>query len=219
MNKKTVFLAALGAFLLAFIGAAWLYAAQQEKTAAERAAVNQASLIRMHAPTLGPSDAPVVIVEFMDPACEGCRAFYPLVKQIMAANPDKVRLVLRYAPFHTGSDQVVAVLEAARRQGKFWPALDALFASQSEWTQHHTAQVGLVWKHLDGLGLDMDRMALDMTAPEIAKVVAQDLEDARTLNVSKTPEFFVNGKPLPKFGADQLQKLVDEALADARKRR
>jgi hypothetical protein len=34
----------------------------------------------------------------------------------------KIRLVLRYAPFHRGSDTIVAALEASRRQGKFWPA-------------------------------------------------------------------------------------------------
>jgi protein-disulfide isomerase len=55
----------------------------------------------------------------------------------------------------------------------------------------------------------------DMNAPEIARLIAQDLEDARSLNVSKTPEFFVNGKPLPSFGFEQLKALVDDALASA----
>jgi len=213
MTKKHLFFAAAGSLLLAFIGAAWLYSAQQEKAAAERAEINKTALVRMHAPTLGPSDAPVVIVEFLDPACETCRAFYPLVKQMMAANPDKIRLVLRYAPFHPGSERVVAALEAARRQGKFWPALETLLSAQGEWTEHHTAQIGLAWRHLEELGLDMERLAFDMTAPEIARVIEQDLQDARTLNVSKTPEFFVNGKPLPQFGARELQNLVSEALA------
>lgn len=78
--------------------------------------------------------------------------------------------------------------------------------------------MGRVWKHLDGIGLNMERMAFDMTSPDIANVIAQDLADAQTLNVSKTPEFFVNGKPLPSFGFDQLKKLVDRALADHRTR-
>lgn len=70
--------------------------------------------MRLHSPALGRADAPVVIVEFLDPACGTCRDFYPFVKQMMAANPEKIRLVLRYAPFHQGSDRVVAMLEAAR---------------------------------------------------------------------------------------------------------
>lgn len=58
-------------------------------------------------------------------------------------------------------------------------------------------------------------MQLDMTAPQIADMIAQDLNDARALNVSKTPEYFVNGRPPPSFGYDQLKRLVDSALAGA----
>jgi protein-disulfide isomerase len=41
------------------------------------------------------------------------------------------------------------------------------------------------------------------------------VEDGKTLNVNKTPEFFVNGRPLPSFGYDQLRNLVQEELARA----
>jgi protein-disulfide isomerase len=214
MNQKTLFAVALSALAVLFVGAAMFYSAQQEKEATQRAEANRAALQRMHAPTLGRADAPVVIVEFLDPACETCSAFYPLVKQMLAANPDKIRLVLRYAPFHNGSDKVVAVLEAARKQGKFWPALEALLATQAQWAPHHTPQVALVWKQLEGLGLNFEQMAFDMTAPEIGRVIAQDLADARALNVTKTPEFFVNGRPLPSFGYEQLKSLVDRALQE-----
>ena len=218
MKQKTLFIAALAILLLAFVAGMLIYSAQQEKQAEQLAETNRTALLRMHAPTLGKADAPVVIVEFLDPACETCRRFYPLVKEMMAANPDKIRLVLRYAPFHNGSDKIVTVLEAARKQGKFWPALEALLASQADWAPHHTPQVALIWKHLEGLELDMEHMALDMTSPEIAKVIAQDLADAQTLNVTKTPEFFVNGKPLPSFGYEQLKRLVDDALDEARRK-
>jgi protein-disulfide isomerase len=134
----------------------------------------------------------------------------------MAANPNKIRLVLRYAPFHDGSDKVVAALAAARKQGKFWPALEALLAAQPQWVLNHRPQVGLIWKHLEGLGLNLEQVRADMESPEIARMIAQDLDDARVLNVSKTPEFFVNGRPLPSFGFDELKALVDKALVAAR---
>ena len=140
---------------------------------------------------------------------------YPFVKQLMAANPDRVRLVVRYAPFHRGSDQVVAMLEAARRQGKFWPALEALLAAQAGWVKNHTAQPDLAWKHLEGLGLDLERMRSDMAAPDVAAVIALDLKDAAALDVTRTPEYFVNGRPLPVFGYDPLAKLVNDALASS----
>ena len=216
MKQKTVFVVTALVLLLAFVSGALFYSSKQEEAAIKLAEANRAVLLRMHSPTLGKADAPVVIVEFFDPACETCRVFYPMVKQLMAANPDKIRLVLRYAPFHNNSDKVVAVLEAARKQGKFWPTLEALLASQGNWVQHHTAQVALVWKHLEGLGLNMEQMAFDMTSPHIEKVIALDLADARTLKVTKTPEFFVNGQPLPSFGFEQLKVLVDKALGQSK---
>ncbi len=216
MKQKTVFIASAIVLLLVFIAGALFYASQQEKAATALAEANHAALIRMHSPALGKADAPVVIVEFLDPACETCRAFYPMVKKLIAANPDKIRLVLRYAPFHNGSDKIVAVLEAARKQGKFWPVLEALLASQADWAPHHTPQVALVWRHLEGIGLNMEQMAFDMLSTDVDKVIAQDLADARTLKVTKTPEFFVNGRPLPSFGYEQLKSLVEDALAKAR---
>ena len=87
-----------------------VHSAQDQTVSAE-----QTRLVRMHSPILGPQGAPVTIVEFFDPACETCRAFYPIVKSLMAKYPEDVRLVIRYAPFHRGSDQVVKLLEAARR--------------------------------------------------------------------------------------------------------
>ena len=149
MKQKTIFIVAAAFFLLVFFAGAAFYSSQKTQEATQQAETNSAALMRMHSPSLGPIDAPVVIVEFFDPACETCRAFYPLVKEMMAANPDKIRLVMRYTPFHQGSDQVVAVLEAARKQDKFWPVLEALLTSQSQWTQHHTAQVSLVWPQLE----------------------------------------------------------------------
>jgi protein-disulfide isomerase len=217
MKQKTLFVIAVVCLLLGFIVAALLYNVEREEQAGQATAANSAALVRMHSPALGRADAPVVIVEFLDPACETCAAFYPLVKQILAANPDKIRLVLRYAPFHKGSDQVVAALEASRKQGKFWPALEALLATQADWAPHHAAEVARIWPHLERAGVNLQQLRIDMAAPEIAGVIEQDLLDAQTLKVSKTPDFFVNGRALPSFGHEQLKALVDEALSAARR--
>lgn len=217
MKQKTLFITASILLLLAFVGGTLVYNIEREDQAGQFVAANNAALVRMHSPSLGRIDAPVVIVEFLDPACETCAAFYPLVKQIIAANPDRIRLVLRYAPFHKGSDQVVAALEAARKQGKFWPALEALLAAQADWAPHHAAEVARIWPHLERAGLDVKQLRSDMNAPAIANVIEQDLLDAQTLKVAKTPDFFVNGKPLPRFGYEPLKQLVDEALATAKR--
>jgi protein-disulfide isomerase len=216
VKQKTQFIAAAVAMVLLFVGGTLAYNASKPTASEPISAANQAALVRAHSPTVGAAEAPVVIVEFLDPACETCATFYPMVKEMLAANPGRIRLVLRWAPFHNGSQDVVAMLEAARRQDKFWPALEALLASQAYWAPDHTPQVALAWKQLAGLGLNQEKLQADMASPEIIQLIAQDLDDARTLNVTMTPEYFVNGKPLPSFGFEQLTQLVDDALKQAR---
>lgn len=216
MKHVTLLIVSVVTLSLAFVVGIWLHNLNEGKSVVRVPEADRAALIRMHAPTLGKIDAPVVIVEFLDPACETCRDFYPLVKEIMAAKPDQIRLVVRYAPFHKGSDNVVAVLEAARKQGKFWQTLEALLATQTAWAPNHAAQIDLVWRQLDGLGLDLEKLKADMVSPEITQRIAQDIADARTLNVRKTPVFFVNGRPLVNFGYEPLKALVEDALKATR---
>lgn len=212
MKQKNLFIAAAALLIIAFFVGAFYYKKQQAAQAAQIASQNQVALARPDAPSFGNADAPVHIVEFFDPACGTCRDFYPMVKALMAEHPGKIRLSMRYAPFHPGSEPVVKALEAARKQGQFRQTLEALFASQADWVQNHSANVGSIWRHLDPLGLDMGRLQGDMNSPEIDSMIARDLADAKTMNVTMTPEYFVNGKPLPSFGFDQLKTLVEDAL-------
>lgn len=212
-NKKTVFIVSAIVLLLVFVLGTLVYNRDKLDKSAKVAEQNLTFLAREHAPKLGPAEAKVHIVEFFDPACGTCREFYPMVKDLMKANRDKVRLSLRYAPFHAGSDNVVRILEAARKQDKFWQTLEAVLASQPFWAPNHKAEVGLVWPQLGNLGLDIERIKRDMYAPEIDSVITQDLADAKALNVTMTPEFFVNGRPLPDFGYEQLRNLVNDAVA------
>lgn len=219
MQKKMVYVLGIVALLATLAVVGWLVfggQVSQNSAGVQSASVDPSALIRPHSPTEGKPEAPVVIVEFFDPACGTCRMFYPEVKALMAQYPNRIRLVLRYAPFHQGSDKVVAVLEAARRQGKFWPALEAMFAGQDDWASNHTAKVDLVWKYLEPVGLNMEQLAFDVTAPEVQQSIAQDMRDANTLGVSQTPEYFVNGKPLPSFGLAQLKQLVADEVARTR---
>ena len=182
---------------------------------AARSVDARAALERMSAVTIGAPAAKVHIVEFLDPACETCRDFYPLVKKIMADNPDRIRLSVRLIAFHNGSDFVVRLLYAARKQDQFWPVLTRLLATQQAWAINHTVQPDLVWQQVTSLGLDDQQLRKDMESPEVAAAATQDMQDAKALKVTQTPEFFVNGQGLPTFGYEQLQGLVADALARA----
>ena len=208
--------------VLLILGVAFYFGmdAYRDRTQAEqdtRVAVERGRLVRMHTPIIGPQNAPVTIVEFFDPACETCRAFYPIVKNLMAQHPKDVKLVIRYAPFHQGSDQVVKLLEASKRQGKYWPVLEGVLAAQPQWADHGNPNVELAYKAAELAGLDLQKALVDAADPSIDAVLQQDVQDLKALGVNKTPTFFVNGRPLPSFGAEQLAALVAQEVASAKK--
>ena len=137
MTRRPLILSILVVGLAVFAAASWFATRPAAITATATGTLppEQAeALLRPYSPILGPEQAPVTIVEFFDPACEACRAFYPTVKQIIAEHGAAVRVVLRYTPFHgEGSEEAIRVLEAARMQGVFEPVLQAIMREQPQW--------------------------------------------------------------------------------------
>ncbi len=176
------------------------------------AAAREAALASQNAPSYGDPNAKVHIVEFLDPACETCAVFYPMVKEWMSQVPGEIRLSVRHVAFHSGAEHAVKVLEASRQQGKYWETLEALLASQGQWTQNHTVLPEKIGPAIASVGLDMDKLMADMNSMESLIRVEQDKKDAVLLKISKTPTYFVNGRPLPSFGAQQLANLIGEEL-------
>jgi len=212
MNKAFASILIFAAVLLVVIVAVLSYESSLRDTASNRV-VDSEYLYRDHAPAYGSDNAKVTIVEFLDPACGACRAFYPLVKQQLEQYGDKVRLEIRMLPFHSQVDQVVTALDAAQYQGKFWQALHVTLQFQDQWAIQHVAYVDKLYPILASAGIDIDKLKNDMTNPNIAKHIAQDSADAVALNVTKTPSFYVNGKPLTVFGYDQLVELIASEVA------
>ena len=212
MKNKTQVPIAAAIILIVFVLAVVIYNEQKTKEINAAANENSSYLMRDYSPTTGNRNAKVTIVEFFDPACGTCKAFHPFVKHLMSKNPGKIKVVMRYTPFHKGSDYVVKLLEAAKLQNKFWETLEAAYESQSVWSSHDNPQPEKLWMRLGGVGLDLKRAKVDMQSATIAQHIQQDMSDARQLQVTKTPGFFVNGKPLVQFGYEQLQALVESEI-------
>lgn len=215
MNRRTT-VAAVAAVALIGFGIAGYFYTNGPKDEPVAPPQESSTLVRPHSPVLGPADAPVTIVEFFDPSCEACRAFYPIVKEIMEQYPTDVRVVLRYAPFHDGSDEAIRILETARMQNLFVPVLEALLAQQPEWAPHDGPQLDKAWVVAGVAGLDIAKAKAEKLAPHIMATLNLDVADGKSVGVSGTPTFFVNGKPLPNFGTDDLKKLVDDEVAAVR---
>ena len=120
MKKQFLVIFSSVLLILLFVLGVHVYKSLLSEKIGFMARENASIFVREHSQTLGREDAKVYLVKFSDPACETCSAFHPFVKHLMAAHPGKIKLVLRYAPFHDGADYFVKILEAAKRQGKFW---------------------------------------------------------------------------------------------------
>lgn len=208
MKRASVVIAAVSLLIAVFATATYLYNTQKQQQAEANAERHYSVLERAHSPTLGEKNSRVTIVEFFDPACETCRAFSPILKEMVNNYPDKIRLVLRYLPLHQGSEEVVKYLDAANQQGKFWELLDRAYETQQGWTQHHVVQLDEFARMLTYTSMDIVKANEAVKSPELAQRIQQDIADAKTLNVTKTPGFFVNGRPLTKFGYQEFVDLV-----------
>jgi protein-disulfide isomerase len=206
-RKKIMILSSVFAIVIFAISSfAWLQYSQSNQSIRPKLAA--ALLERDYSPSFGPGNAKVTVVEFFDPACEACRAFYPVVKEILSKYPKDVRVVLRYTAFHEGSDEVVKILEASRLQNLFKPVLEAILTRQPEWAVHGQPKIEKAWQIAVSAGLNLARAKIDIQDPKFTALLEQEALDVQSAGIEKTPTFFVNGKSLPSFGAQQLFDLV-----------
>lgn len=211
-SRSSIAAAGVAVLVIALVAATYLYEGDGTQSLQDGETAREAALASKQSPTLGNPNAKVHIVEFLDPACETCALFFPMVKQWMTDVPDDIRLSVRHVAFHTGSDYAIRILEASRNQDKYWQTLEALLASQNQWVQHHVVQPDRVGPAIAAVGLNMEQLMADMNSVAVMQRVEQDKKDSIVLKVSATPDYYVNGRPLPSFGQRQLAALIREEL-------
>jgi len=171
-------------------------------------------LIKPHSPIKGAFSAKATLVEFLDPECEACAATYPYVKKIAQEFEKDLQIVVRYMPYHRNSKYVANILEGARAQNKYWEALDLLFATQSQWADHHNPKPELIPLILKPLGLNMDKIVADARAGKYDAQINEDFEDGKKVGVRGTPTFFVNGTMLDELSYDALKSSIERAVSN-----
>jgi len=141
------------------------------------------------APTRGPADARVTLVEFSDFQCPFCIAATPQLESVLKAYPSQVKLVFKEFPLDSHSQAALAAAAAlsARNQGKFWPMYDRLFAQQGNLSRKGILALA------SGAGLDMKRFQTDLDSAEVKKAVDKDITDGEHIGVDSTPTLFMNG--------------------------
>jgi len=153
------------------------------------------------APFIGPSQAPITIAEFSDFQCPFCGKVGPTLDQIRKAYGDNIKLVWKHYPLdmHPNAKPAALAAEAANSQGKFWEYHDKMFANQSKLGLNDLKQ------YAKDVGLDTAQFEKDLVDPGKKKRMDDDVAEARSLGITGTPAFFVNGhflngaKPFSEF--------------------
>jgi protein-disulfide isomerase len=145
-----------------------------------------------NAPTLGPADATLTIIEFADFECPHCARSSQTLHTLMKMRPGQVRWIFKSFPLGiaTGGVYIHEAALAAHEQGKFWEMHDLLFASIG-----HVGRRDIP-KFAQQLDLDMDAFMAVMTSRKYRDRVIREIGEGKEAGVPGTPTYFVNGQRL-----------------------
>lgn len=176
-------------------------------------AMYRASIDLTGAPSRGPGQAGVTIVEFSDFHCPFCRRVQPTLQQVLEKYPTQVRLVYKHFPIDNLHPQARRAAEAswcAQQQHRFWEFHDAVYANSPDASDATLATLAAK------SGLDMKVFDACVASGKASPVVQAHIDEGTHYGVNGTPGFFVNGRflsgavPLGSFSA-----IIDEELANA----
>jgi protein-disulfide isomerase/uncharacterized membrane protein len=144
-------------------------------------------------PRLG--NGSVTVVEFADFQCPACAVVAPMLQQL--ATSDEVTLVYRHFPLtsiHANADAAARAAEASKLQGAFYAMGEALYASQSAWSDAPRPEADAHFAAVAArLGLDVDRWRADYGSAAVRQAVAADVGTATELGLNGTPTIFIDG--------------------------
>jgi NhaA family Na+:H+ antiporter len=140
---------------------------------------------------LGPSQAPITLVEYGSYACPHCRAANERIAEVRTQFGERLRYVFRHRPL-TGSDiarRAAELAEWADGPERFWDAHVALMTRSTTLTEEDLAAVA------EELGLARLAPADAAERERRARsIVDADTESARASGARFTPAFFINGR-------------------------
>ena len=211
-NKKLVVIS-LFVLVITFLGLTYFYKNSQNSKEALIVSSNKVSLVKEHSMSFGDNKKNIEVVEFLDPECESCALFHPIMRKVYKEHYSDIKLVVRYLANHKNSKIAVKILEASRQQNKYEEVLSVIFEKQPIWAQHNNEKPELLWTYLEQIeGLNIDKLKEDMKNPKIDEILDIDAKDASALNVRGTPTIFVNSKKLVRLSEKDLFDLVESEI-------
>lgn len=167
------------------------------------------ALTREGRPSIGPVDAPLTVVTFIDYGCPYCRRSAGPLRETMLKYQKNVRFIMRDFPIediHPTAFQAAHAARCAFAQGKGWALHDALY------TQQEAQSTADLERYAAQSGLDMNAYRSCMDKQQFASSIQEDLADGIRAGVQGTPTFFFNGVRIQGVPANQPQVFFDKLI-------
>ena len=158
------------------------------------------------APVAGNPKGDVSVVEFFDYRCPYCKQVEPALEKLLGQDKE-LRFVYKEFPV-LGPASVTAsrAALAAREQGKYDAFHRAMMALKGQ------IDDDAVYKVAGSVGLDVERLKRDMTAPQIDTALKANYQLAEALDIRGTPGFVIGDQIVPgAISLDDLKGLIDKA--------
>lgn len=157
-------------------------------------------------PEIGNPKGDVTVVEFFDYQCGYCKAVHEDSLTLVREDP-KVRFVYKEFPIlGPGSTVAAKAALAARKQGKYEQAHNALMSHRGRLDELAVNRL------MEGVGLDMAKLKADMESPAVAEMIEKNMELAEKLGVRGTPAFIVGDELAPgALKLDEMKRMVAAA--------
>jgi protein-disulfide isomerase len=162
--------------------------------------------------SMGPANAPIVIVEFFDYRCQYCHAALEWVDDLRRTRND-VRIVFKEFPILSEASMEAARANiAAMPQGRYWQFHRALMSFRGDLTSERINQLARQ------SGIDVPRMRRAMDDPEVIRLLEENRAMAVDMGNTATPLFIINGEQVSGFDPERLNARLREATREARER-
>lgn len=162
---------------------------------------------------MGPTSAPVTVVNYGDYQCPGCQKTHRSTEKMARELLDKVRLVHRHFPLvksHPRALRAAEAAEAAAAQGKFWEMHRRLYLRPDGLRDRDLRG------HANEIGLDLERFDREMASGIHADQILKDFHFSLNHGITGTPTTFINGVRYAMSGVGlvaTVKAIVEEQIA------
>lgn len=169
----------------------------------------------------GENKAGVTLLEYGDFQCPACKAYFPIVEQVVAKHKEDIHYQFRHFPLvqiHQHAFEGARAAESAGKQGKFFEMYRVLYENQSAWSTLSDPVPTFVG-YATQLGLNSQQFQSDYSSSAINDIVNADYQEAIKIGAKSTPTFVLNGKRIENNpqSAEEFEKLITDAIAAAKK--